>query len=136
VAVRVGEGQAPTPQLRQARRERTPPWADRLDRAEQNYVRVHSCSIRYLLRGTLTALEERLEPARLIRIRRSRIFDVNRVEGIAPWSHADRLMVLRDGTELLISRRYRDRSRSFAFSNTHCCRSERMCSTRTGPRRR
>jgi two-component system, LytTR family, response regulator len=77
--------------------------------AEQNYVRLHVGSTSHLLRGTLAGLEERLDPARFIRIHRSRIVNADRVREIHLWSHGDRLVVLNDGTELLMSRRYRDR---------------------------
>jgi len=77
--------------------------------AEQNYVRLHVGSTSYLARGTLAGLEERLDPGKFIRIHRSRIVNVDRVREIHPWSHGDQLLVLRDGTELLMSRRYRAR---------------------------
>jgi two-component system, LytTR family, response regulator len=77
--------------------------------AEQNYVRLHVGSSSYLIRATLAGLEERLDPARFIRIHRSRIVNVEQVREIHPWSHGDQLVVLQDGTELLMSRRYRDR---------------------------
>jgi two-component system, LytTR family, response regulator len=77
--------------------------------AEQNYVRLHVGATSYLVRGTLTGLEERLDRGRFIRIHRSRIINADRVREISPWSHGDQLVVLQDGTELLLSRRYRDR---------------------------
>jgi two-component system, LytTR family, response regulator len=80
-------------------------WMD----AEQNYVRLHVGKTSYLVRGSLTGLEERLDPTRFIRIHRSRIVNIERVREIHPWSHGDQLVVLHDGTELLMSRRYRDR---------------------------
>lgn len=84
---------------------------DRIDRmeAEQNYVGLHVGSSSYLLRGTLSGLEDRLDRGRFIRIHRSRIVNADRVREIHPWSHGDQLVVLQDGTELLLSRRYRAR---------------------------
>ncbi|HEX7118234.1 MAG TPA: LytTR family DNA-binding domain-containing protein [Longimicrobiales bacterium] len=84
---------------------------DRIDwiEAERNYVRLHVGAASHLLRGTLAALEARLDPARFIRIHRSHIVNADRVREIHPWSHGDQLVVLRDGTELTLSRRYRDR---------------------------
>ncbi len=46
---------------------------------------------------------------KFIRIHRSRIVNVDRVREIHPWSHGDQLLVLQDGTELWMSRRYRAR---------------------------
>lgn len=77
--------------------------------AEGNHVRLHVGRASHLLRGTLTALEERLDPARFIRIHRSRIVNADRIREIHPWSHGDQLVILDDGTELMMSRRYRDR---------------------------
>ena len=77
--------------------------------AEQNYVRLHVGAVSYLVRTTLSGLEARLDRRRFIRIHRSRIINADRVREIHPWSHGDQLVVLQDGTELLLSRRYRDR---------------------------
>lgn len=77
--------------------------------AERNHVRLHVGGRSHLLRATLAALEARLDPARFIRIHRSRIVNAERVREIHPWSHGDQLVVLHDGTELIMSRRYRDR---------------------------
>ena len=77
--------------------------------AEHNYVRLHVGQGSHLVRGTLAALEERLDPTRFIRIHRSRIVNAERIREIHPWSHGDQLVVLHDGTELMMSRRYRGR---------------------------
>jgi two-component system LytT family response regulator len=77
--------------------------------AEQNYVRLHVGTASFLVRTTLSGLEERLDRRRFIRIHRSRIINAERVREIHPWSHGDQMIVLRDGTELILSRRYRDR---------------------------
>ena len=54
-------------------------------------------------------LENRLDSTRFIRIHRSTIVNLERVRELHPWSHGDLLVVLQDGTELKLSRRYRDR---------------------------
>lgn len=77
--------------------------------AERNHVRLHVGETSHLLRSTLAALEARLDPARFIRIHRSRIVNAERVREIHPPSHGDQLVVLHDGTELIMSRRYRHR---------------------------
>jgi two-component system LytT family response regulator len=77
--------------------------------AEGNHVRLHVGPASHLVRATLAALEERLDPARFLRIHRSRIVNADRIREVHPWSHGDQLVVLRDGTELIMSRRYRDR---------------------------
>jgi two-component system LytT family response regulator len=77
--------------------------------AEDNYVRLHSGGESYLVRGTLAAFEARLDPTRFARIHRSHIVHLDRIRTLHPWSHGDWLVTLHDGTELMLSRRYRDR---------------------------
>lgn len=73
------------------------------------YVEVHAGKRRYQLRQTLTALEQRLDPARFVRIHRSTIVHVNRVRELVPHLHGEYGVVLEDGTNLKLSRNYRDR---------------------------
>jgi two-component system LytT family response regulator len=77
--------------------------------AAGNYSRLHTASDSYLVRGTLTGLEARLDPTRFARIHRSHIVNLDQVNSLHPWSHGDWLLRLHDGTELMLSRRYRDR---------------------------
>lgn len=76
--------------------------------AAGNYVELHAGSESHLVRGTLQELDERLDPALFARIHRSTIVNLRRVKELHPWSHGDLLVVLADGTELRMSRRYRD----------------------------
>jgi two-component system LytT family response regulator len=77
--------------------------------AANNYVELHTSRGKHLIRGTLTALDERLDSSRFVRISRSAVVNLDRVKEIRDWSHGDRLLVLRDGTELILSRFYRNR---------------------------
>lgn len=83
--------------------------------ADGNYVRLHTRGRRgadtgpHVVRATLSSLEERLDAARFARINRGTIVNLDRVRVLHDWSHGDRLVVLEDGTELKLSRRYRDR---------------------------
>ena len=73
-----------------------------------NYVELHSGKESYLLRETLTALEDRLNPRQFVRVHRSTIVNIDRVQELQPWSHGDFIVVLKDGTKLRMSRRYRE----------------------------
>ena len=73
------------------------------------YVEVHAGKRRYQLRQTLTALEQRLDPARFVRIHRSTSVHVNRVRELVPHLHGEYGVILEDGTNLKLSRNYRDR---------------------------
>ncbi len=75
--------------------------------AAANYAELHVGVHSYLIRETLGALERKLEPRQFARIHRSRIVNLDRVREIQPWEHGDYLVILQDGTELRMSRRYR-----------------------------
>ena len=77
--------------------------------AEGNYVRLHCGRDAHLVRGTLGGMEEQLDARRFTRIHRSTIVNVDRVKEVRPWFAGDYLVKLQDGTELRLSRRYRDR---------------------------
>jgi two-component system LytT family response regulator len=63
----------------------------------------------HLLRETMTALEARLDPKRFARIHRSTIVNLERVKELQPYFHGDYIVLLRDGTQLTLSRNYRPR---------------------------
>ncbi|HEX7243718.1 MAG TPA: LytTR family DNA-binding domain-containing protein [Longimicrobiaceae bacterium] len=75
--------------------------------AEDNYVRLHVGKESHLIRERMQALEERLDPRRFARIHRSTIVNLERVRELRPWSSGEFLVILRDGRELRLSRRYR-----------------------------
>ncbi len=75
--------------------------------AAGNYVRLHVGAEAHLLRETMNGLEARLEPARFLRIHRSTIVNVDRIQELQAWFHGDYLVILRGGTQLTLSRGYR-----------------------------
>jgi len=82
---------------------------ERIDllRAERNYVRLHAAGAIYVVRASLGALAERLDPDRFLRINRSEMVRLDAVKELHPWFHGDYRVVLHDGTALMWSRRYR-----------------------------
>ena len=76
--------------------------------AAGNYVRLHVGKENHLLRETLTALDKKLDPARFVRIHRSTIVNLERIRELQPAFHGDYVIVLQDGTELAVSRGFRD----------------------------
>jgi two-component system LytT family response regulator len=74
-----------------------------------NYVRLHVGRERYLLRETMSALEEKLDPAHFVRIHRSSIVNLERIREMQPTSHGEYLVLLADDTRLTLSRVYRER---------------------------
>ena len=49
----------------------------------------------------------KLDPARFRRINRSEIVNVERIAELRNWFHGDQKVILKNGTELMWSRRYR-----------------------------
>jgi two-component system, LytTR family, response regulator len=77
--------------------------------AAGNYVRLHVGKEEHLLRTTMEALEAQLPPRQFVRLHRSAIANVERIQALEPSFHGDYVVQLRDGTELPLSRTYRPR---------------------------
>ena len=77
--------------------------------AADNYVRIHAGRESHLLRETLQSLEARLDPSKFLRIHRSTLVNLDRIQELQPLFHGDYVVRLLDGTELTLSRNYRDR---------------------------
>ena len=82
---------------------------DEVDRLEAagNYIEVHSGARHHLVRETMASLEARLDPARFVRVSRSSIVNAARARELQPMFNGDFVVVLRDGTKVAGSRRYR-----------------------------
>lgn len=76
--------------------------------AAGNYVRLHVGDRSHLIRSTMSAIEDRLDPQQFVRIHRSTIVNVDRIKEIQPWAGGDYLAILKSGQQLRISRGYRD----------------------------
>lgn len=85
--------------------------------AEGNYVNVHTAQKSHLLRESISGLEAQLDPKKFIRIHRSTIVNLRRIKELQPWSHGEYHVILNDGTELTLSRNYRDNLQSVLGSN-------------------
>jgi len=75
-------------------------------KALANYVELHVGAQTYMIRETLNSLESRLDPDLFARVHRSVIVNMDRIKELQPWSHNDYLVILKDGTEIRMSRRY------------------------------
>jgi len=85
--------------------------ADEIDwvEADGNYVRLHVGSAAHLLRETMAHLEERLDPSRFVRVHRSSIVNLERVKEMQPWFNGEYVVILKDGTRVVMSRGYRQK---------------------------
>jgi two-component system LytT family response regulator len=78
--------------------------------AADNYVRLHAgTGSGYLLHESMRALEERLDPARFVRVHRSAIVNVDWIKEIQPWYAGALVVILQGGERLTVSRSFRDR---------------------------
>lgn len=75
--------------------------------ADGKYVQVHTGKNAHLVRESLTSLEGRLDPKMFARVHRSTIVNINSISELQPWFHGDYRILLKDGTELILSRTYR-----------------------------
>jgi two-component system LytT family response regulator len=75
--------------------------------ASDNYVVFHTLSERYTVRMTMNKLERSLDENRFIRIHRSTIINVEYVRELRGLAHGDYSVILRNGTELTMTRSYR-----------------------------
>jgi len=76
--------------------------------AEDKYVRLYTNDGEHVVRQSLRALEARLDPARFVRVHRSEIVALDAVTKLEPWTHGDALLVLGDGSTVVLSRTYRE----------------------------
>jgi two-component system LytT family response regulator len=76
--------------------------------ASGNYVRLHAGSDTHLVRETMSRLEAGLDPARFARIHRCTIVNVDRIQELRHTPGGEYAVVLTDGTELALSRGYRE----------------------------
>jgi two-component system, LytTR family, response regulator len=74
-----------------------------------NYLALHIGSTAHLLRESLARLEPQLDPTKFARIHRRMIVAQDRIREVTSVGAGDALLRLADGTELRLSRLYRDR---------------------------
>ncbi len=72
--------------------------------AQDDYVALSSAGVKHLKQQTIASLEAGLDPSRFVRVHRSYIVNLERVVKIEPYSKESRVAILRDGTQLPVSR--------------------------------
>lgn len=82
--------------------------------AAGNYVNLHVRGRDYPLRATMAGIEERLDPARFVRVHRSYFVNLDYLTEIEPLDTGDARLHLRDGAKIPCSRRYRAALREHA----------------------
>jgi two-component system LytT family response regulator len=76
--------------------------------ASGNYVRLHIGPQTHLVRGTMSHLESQLDAAQFVRIHRSAIVNVERIQELRSSFNGEYQITLTDKTRLTLSRGYRE----------------------------
>jgi two-component system LytT family response regulator len=79
---------------------------DWIEAADYN-VRIHVGKEIHQMRESLTNLESKLDPRRFTRIHRSVIVNIDQIAELQPYFNGAYVVILKDGTELRLSRRRR-----------------------------
>lgn len=77
--------------------------------ADDYYIKLHVGGKSHLLRTSMNELEEKLDPERFMRIHRSTIINFDRVKEMHQNPNGEYIVVLKNGTELKLSRSRRER---------------------------
>jgi len=78
-------------------------WIEATDKLAVLHVGKHAWS----LRDSLSRLEKRLDPERFMRVHRSSIVNISRIDELQTWAKGDYFIRLRDGTRLTTGPAYR-----------------------------
>jgi len=81
--------------------------------AAAKHVKIYAGGRCYAFRQTLAELEQRLDPGSFVRVHRSTVVNVEHIAEMHPLFHGDYELVLRRGTRLTLSRRFRERLAPF-----------------------
>ena len=77
--------------------------------AAGNYVKLHTGRESHMIRETMNGIEAKLNPDKFLRIHRSTVVHIDRIKELHPMFSGDYAVILRNGTELALSRNYRER---------------------------
>ena len=81
--------------------------------SKRNDVLLHVGNVAHLHHETTAGIENRLDPAKFLRIHRSTIVAIDRIRELHPWFNGDYEVVLKDGTKLAMSASYKHRLKAF-----------------------
>jgi two-component system LytT family response regulator len=81
--------------------------------AQGKYELVHAGQESHLIREGMGKLESELDPKKFVRIHKSTIVNIDRIEHLQPLFHGDFRVFLRNGTTLTVSRRHREKLEKF-----------------------
>jgi two-component system, LytTR family, response regulator len=77
--------------------------------ADAKLMRIHTAARSFAMRETMRYLEDRLDPVRFVRVSRSAIVNLERIQEVQPWFNGEFVLILGSGAQVTTSRSYRDR---------------------------
>jgi two-component system, LytTR family, response regulator len=77
--------------------------------AAGDYLEIHHSGGQSLIRGKISEIEKKLNPAFFARIHRSTIVNLDQIKELYPLFHGDYQIVLQDKTKVTLSRNYRNK---------------------------
>lgn len=80
---------------------------ERID-AAGDYMCIYTADNSLILRETMKDLEKRLDPRHFQRVHRSTIVNLNQVRQVKPHTNGECFLILESGTQVKVSRSYRD----------------------------
>lgn len=81
-----------------------------------NYVVLHTGKENHVVRETLTALEEQLDPKQFLRISRSALVNLEQIKELQPLFKGEHAVLLRNGKQLTMTRGIREVQETLKFS--------------------
>lgn len=84
--------------------------------AAGNYVVLHAGKENHVVRETLTALEQKLDPRKFVRINRSTIVNIDQIKSLQPLFKGEYVVVLHNGQQLTLTRGVRELEELLKFS--------------------
>jgi two-component system LytT family response regulator len=78
-------------------------------KSDGNYLLIHTAHKKHIIRDTMKNIETRLDPNKFFRIHRSTIVNIDRIKELQVHFNEKHLVILQNGKELILSRRYRDK---------------------------
>jgi two-component system LytT family response regulator len=82
--------------------------------SEDNYILVHTGKETHMIRESMNAIEQALDPSRFLRIHRRILVNADRIREMHPQRHTH--LVLQDGSLLPVSRRLKEKVKRFLFN--------------------
>jgi two-component system LytT family response regulator len=72
--------------------------------AQDDYVMIYTNEGKYLKQQTMKYYEKHLDPQQFVRVHRSYIANITRIERIEPYEKSNFILILRDGNKVPVSR--------------------------------